>query len=270
MKRKILTILCAGLLLGGTNALAQESKTSAMGTDPKKKTMTWTTSSPKAKELASSGVGHVMNNETELGYYEISEALKLDPDFTIALAFIANMSYGETKKAYAARTLKSAATKTEGEKLFATLADEKNTPEINRGIWEKLKTMFPDGGTINYFYVVTREKPDEQLTAALAYAKQFPDVAAINNVLGYNYLNRKDNQKAKEYFEKYISMRPDGYNPYDSMGEFYLLTGDSTNAEKYYTMALEKYPFFTSSINALEKINAGKPKPEKPKAEVQQ
>ena len=55
-------------------------------------------------------------------------------------------------------------------------------------------------------------------------------------------------------------MYPDGCNPYDSMGEFYLDTGDTANAEKYYKMALEKYPFNVSSVEAVEKIEAAKKK----------
>lgn len=59
---------------------------------------------------------------------------------------------------------------------------------------------------------------------------------------------------------KNISLYPDGCNPYDSMGEFYLNTEDTTNAEKYYKMALEKYPFNSSSVDALQKINDAKKK----------
>ena len=73
-------------------------------------------------------------------------------------------------------------------------------------------------------------------------------------------LKDKPSKFEKQNLEKYISMYPEGCNPYDSMGEYYLNAGDTTNAEKYYKMALEKYPFFNSSINALQKIEASKKK----------
>ncbi len=38
------------------------------------------------------------------------------------------------------------------------------------------------------------------------------------------------------------------------MGEYYLNTGDMENSKKYYSMALEKYPFNSSSIAALQKM----------------
>ena len=67
---------------------------------------------------------------------------------------------------------------------------------------------------------------------------------------------------AKQNFEKYISLYPNGSNPYDSMGEFYLITGDTANARKYYNMSLEKYPFSNSSVNAIQKMNDDKKKAE--------
>jgi Tfp pilus assembly protein PilF len=67
--------------------------------------------------------------------------------------------------------------------------------------------------------------------------------------------DKKDMAKAKECFEKYIKLYPNGYNPYDSMGEYYMNNGDMANSKKYYTMAVEKYPFATSSVEALQKIN---------------
>ncbi|MEO8763071.1 MAG: hypothetical protein ABI416_02240 [Ginsengibacter sp.] len=223
--------------------------------------MTWTTKSPAANELALSGADHYMNAEFERAYADFSSAIKLDPDFTVALAFMANLTKGETRKTYVQKALKSAESKTEGEKLFASTTDEKSTADSRRETWAKLHTMFPDGAILANIYVQTRATPDEQFAAAQEFIKKFPDVAAMYNNIAYYYLlNKKDNAMAKQYLEKYIAMYPDGSNPYDSMGEYYLTVGDTANAEKYYKMSLEKYPFSTSSINALQKIEDGKKK----------
>lgn len=247
--------------------IAQNAKTVSLKT-PKKQTMTWTTKSAEAKALASSGVNHFLNIEMEQAYHDLRAAVKLDPDFTVALSFLANLSRGEMKKMYTAKAMKSAVNKTAGEKLFVTLLNEKNPEETNREIWAKLHDMFPDGSMIGSYYAVTRATPEERFAAAEAYIKQFPTEGSMYNVLGYYYLqDKKDNEKAKECFEKYIALYPDGYNPYDSMGEFYLTTGDTTNAEKYYRLALEKYPFVNSSLTALQKIMDAKPKTEAAKTE---
>jgi len=223
--------------------------------------MTWTTKSKAAKDLAGSGSNHFMNAEFAQAYNDFSAAVKLDPDFTIALGFMANLTTGETHKMYAKKTLETAGNKTEGEKLFASLTDEKNKRAERADIVAKLHTMFPDGAMIGNLYVQTRATPAEQLTAAEEYIKKFPDEPSGFNTMAYMNLQvKKDTAAAKQYFEKYITMYPDGCNPYDSMGEFYLNTGDVANAEKYYKMALEKYPFNISSVEALEKIEAGKKK----------
>jgi len=222
--------------------------------------MTWTTTSEAAKDLAMKGVDHYLNAEFEQSYNDFSAALKLDPDFTIALVFMFNLTRGETRKAYAERALKSAGTKTEGEKLFASTVGEKTTAESRRETWSKLHTMFPDGAMLANIYVQTRATPDEQFAAAQEYIKKFPDQPAMYNTIAYYYMQKKDNAMAKQNFDKYISMYPEGSNPYDSMGEFYLNTGDSTNAEKYYRLSLEKYPFTNSSVNVVQKFDDNKKK----------
>ncbi len=156
---------------------------------------------------------------------------------------------------YTERALKSAANKTAGEKLFVTLVNEKNTQEQNRAIWEKLHSMFPDGDMIADRYVQTRATPNERFAAAQEYIAKFPKQPAMYNTIAYYYmLDKKDNEMAKMNLEKYIALYPDGANPYDSMGEFYMNTGDIENSRKYYLMALEKYPFLNSSLTALQKI----------------
>jgi len=223
--------------------------------------MTWTTKSKEARELATKGSNHYMNAEFERAYWDFSEAVRLDPDFTVALVFMANLSRGEARKAYAQRALKSAENKTEGEKLFASAVDEKATPESRRDIVAKLHTMFPDGAMLGNFYVQTRATPDEQFAAAQEYIKKFPNEPAMYNTIAYYYLiNKKDTAMARQNFEKYISMYPEGSNPYDSMGEFYLNIGDTANAEKYYRLSLEKYPFTNSSVNAVQKFEENKKK----------
>ncbi|MGZ3840323.1 MAG: tetratricopeptide repeat protein [Flavisolibacter sp.] len=262
MKKAMVYWLSMSLLFG--LSLQAQKKMPEKKADVKsmtEKKMTWTSSSEAAKQLALEGSKNHMNVEYEQAYDKFLAAIKLDPNFTIPLVFLATMTNGDTKKMYAKRALESTAGKTEGEKLFATIVDEKATRETNREVWAKLHEMFPDGAMINHYYVVTRATPDETFAAAQEYLKKFPDVAAMNNVVAYYYMNeKKDYDMAKKYFEKYIQLYPNGSNPYDSMGEFYAVTGDTTNAQKYYTLSLEKYPYTNSSITALKKIEDDKKK----------
>lgn len=248
MRKIIVSILCM-LFLSAVSLPSFAQKKAKL------KTMTWTTKSPAAKELASSGANHLMNAETALAYQDLMAAVKLDPNFTVALTLLSNVTAGATQKMYAQRAIKSSANKTAGEKLFASMADAKMDLEKRREVWTKLHKMFPDGGMIGDFYVQSRATPEERFAAAQDYMKKFPKSANMYNTIAYYYLNdKKDNAMAKQYFEKYIALYPEGYNPYDSMGEFYLLTGDMENSKKYYAMSLEKYPFNITSVNALQKM----------------
>ena len=70
--------------------------------------MTWTTESEAAKDLAMKGADHLLNAEFAEGYDNVCQALKLDPDFTVALVLMTNLTVGETRKAYVEKALKSA------------------------------------------------------------------------------------------------------------------------------------------------------------------
>lgn len=257
MRKIIVSIpVMLALLLITVPAIAQ--KKSAL------KTMTWTTPSKAAHDLAENGADHLMNAEFPQAYSDLVAAVKLDPNFTVALVFLSNLTTGATQKMYGERARKSAANKTSGEKLLASLTDDKKTQDERREIWTKLHTMFPDGGMIGHYYAITRATPEERFTAAQDYIKKFPTNPAMYNTIAYYYMqNKKDNDMAKQNFEKYISLYPNGSNPYDSMGEFYLNTGDTANARKYYNMSLEKYPFSNSSINAIQKMDDEKKNAEK-------
>ncbi len=225
------------------------------------KTLPITTSSAAAKELAKKGTAHFMNIEFAQAYNDFSAALKLDHDFTFAQVFMSFLTRGDVSKQFADKAMGSAKNKSAGEKLFASVANQKNTDAENRDIWTKLHAMYPDCALSGTYYAITKPTADERFAAAQDYIKKFPSNAWMYNFIAYYYMNdKKDMESAKKNFEKYIELYPDGSNPYDSMGEFYLNNSDTANAEKYYTRSLEKYPFSVSSINALDKINAARKK----------
>ncbi len=55
--------------------------------EAKAQSITYTTQSKQARELARMGTKHVANAEIELAYADFKEALKLDPGFTYAQLF---------------------------------------------------------------------------------------------------------------------------------------------------------------------------------------
>lgn len=62
------------------------------------KTMAWANKSVAAKQLASECADYFMNIEFPQAYEKFKQALELDPDFTVALVFMANLTQGEVRK----------------------------------------------------------------------------------------------------------------------------------------------------------------------------
>ena len=62
------------------------------------------------------------------------------------------------------------------------------------------------------------------------------------NFYGYQVMGMGFMDEALEIFQLNIERHPDSWNPLDSLGECYANRGDTANAVKYYTMALEKLP----------------------------
>jgi tetratricopeptide (TPR) repeat protein len=69
----------------------------------------------------------------------------------------------------------------------------------------------------------------------------------VYNFLGYEYISLGKMQKAKEALENYIKYTPDAANPYDSMGEFYLIQKQYDQSIEMYEKALTKDPEFFMS-----------------------
>ncbi|HEY1112794.1 MAG TPA: tetratricopeptide repeat protein [Chitinophagaceae bacterium] len=261
--KRVSTFVLGLLLLSFCSTSSMAQKKEAMPVKMKagaQKTMSWTTSSKAAREWAQKGSLHFLNAEWPQAYDYFNRASNMDPNFTEPLIFMSWMAAGQSKKDLAQRALKSATNKPEGEKLWASILDEKSTPESRREAWTKLNDMYPEDPLVASGFVRSRATLDERIAAAGEFLQKFPNAGHMHNSLGYYYMEKKDNETAKKHFEKYIELYPEGYNPYDSMGEYYLTIGDLDNAEKYYTMALEKYPFISSAQEAMAKIKMEKEK----------
>jgi len=220
--------------------------------------ITWTSKSKAAKEWAKKGYVHYQNLETEVAYEDFTKALEKDPNFTMVQFLMSRLSVGDTKKMYADEARMSVANKSEGEKMFITLLDAKSVDEAH-GIWSNLHTKFPDDAMSYYYYIITMSDTTKVFDALTEYLQKYPSSPeAINNIAYLYLLDKKDTATAKKYFEKYIEVYPGGYNPYDSMGEFYYRIGDMVNSKKYYTQSLEHYPFCYTSRQKLEEFNKTK------------
>lgn len=74
------------------------------------------------------------------------------------------------------------------------------------------------------------------------------------NMLGYQLLWRNMHEAAIKVFKLNVQSYPQSANPYDSLGEAYMASGNEELAIENYEKALEINPNLPSAIDALEKL----------------
>lgn len=75
------------------------------------------------------------------------------------------------------------------------------------------------------------------------------------NQLGYQLLGMQKVTEAIEIFKLNIGEYPEAFNPYDSLGEAYMINGQTDLAIKYYAKSLEMNPNNRNAIRMLQRIN---------------
>jgi tetratricopeptide (TPR) repeat protein len=128
-------------------------------------------------------------------------------------------------------------------------------------VWSKMYEIEPDGRFIHYYYAITKPTLEERISELEVLLERqkndnnFLGVGHILNRLGYFNYDLGNKAKAKNYFDQYIKAYPGGYNPYDSMGDYYSNENDYENALSYYQKSLDRYLANRSSINKIREIN---------------
>ena len=108
-----------------------------------------------------------------------------------------------------------------------------------------VETSYNDiDAAINYYNKLKKEKPK---------VYNFDSENELNN-LGYQLINDGRIDDAIKIFELLVSEFPNSSNPYDSLGEVYLLSGNTELALKNYKKSLELNPENENAKNYITKI----------------
>lgn len=131
---------------------------------------------------------------------------------------------------------------------------EENSPARTIAFYEKVVKMYPEDKRAHWRLGVffrnlnMPERALQELKQALALD---PDFAPAQLELGYAYLYEADYDLAEKSFQKYISLKPEQPNPYDSLADLYSIQGDFEKAIDYYRKALAKEPDFIESLRKM-------------------
>ncbi len=222
----------------------------------------WMGTDTIANALVWRGMDHLMNVEREKAYTFFDASISRDPSLFAPHVVLASLSWGEKRDQHIAEAKRLVEGKNEVSQLFVSLLDidreAEDAADQRRQIWKKMYELAYDGSFVNFRYAMSREDGKERIMELEKLADKLEKAdrksGHVHNILGYMYYAEGDKAKAKAHFDKYLELRPNGYNAYDSMAEYFYNEGDMENALAYYKKARMHYPAAVSATNRIKEI----------------
>ena len=189
----------------------------------------------------------------------LEKAVELDSTFAVAYLYLAR-SYD------ALRNVKAANEAYERAMVLSQKAPEKERLYIE-AIYAQAVEQDPEKGARILMQLVTKYPKEKQahidlfryyrwtgsLDEAMGECNKVLALDPTNgpalNALAYVMVDKRDFDKAIEYFERYASVSPGDPNPFDSMGEMYFRMGRLDEAIAKYKEALEVKPDFGCELS---------------------
>tara|TARA_B100001029_G_scaffold166473_1_gene158934 strand:+ start:1591 stop:2436 length:846 start_codon:yes stop_codon:yes gene_type:complete len=241
----------------------------------------WQSENVFANEMTNAAFGHMYNIEYEKAVTFFEKALLYDPSLFGPHVILAGLAPdgSEKQKMHMNKARENVIDKNETSKQFVSLLDlprkSRFWPLLGSGThekWAEMREMEPKGKLIHFYYAFTIPGLENKINEMESLLSELRDgegeseslsvtgdhsymIAPIINVLGYFYYGKDDKEKAKSLFEEYIKLYPQGYNPYDSMGEFFYNEKDMDQSKLFYEKAIENFFGANSAIEKLKEIN---------------
>src|SRR5215467_4923208 len=248
----VLLCMAACLVLQASGSAHQDDKPVAT---PQR--LPVTTSSPAAARYFENGMIQYEMHRWNYALNDWREAVKLDPHFALAHAWISMTTVDPAEEASHREQAKaSAGSASRGEQLVVQWVAGIHENRYVDGItaMNDALSLYPHDKRLNFLFGYWLYKQDqydfaEKLTQkALA---EDPNYATAYNQMGYLYSRRGDYAKALEATGKYVKLLPNEPNPHDSYGEMLRLSGRFEEALEQYRMALKIDPTFYISQKEL-------------------
>jgi TolB-like protein/predicted Zn-dependent protease len=185
------------------------------------------------------------------------EALRVDPQFTLARAQLADVLERLGEDTVAARERNIVKDQLDHlpdrQRLLAeAVPDYDRDPARTIALLERLLEKYPDEDeaydSIVHAYTHSRDPAYRKRTLALmqrwARAIPGPGTSHFHNHYGYAYIEHGLFADAEREFRAYIRVSPAEANAYDSLAELFLMTGRPVQAVEQYDEALARNPLF--------------------------
>ena len=209
------------------------------------------TTSDAAKAAYTKAIDRLVNADRDHYLQYMNEAVQADPNFFMAQAHLALAAIIDTEKPDENASAKmqkvldiAQANLTDAEKLVRNiLVKIKEDPKADlTPLTDALVNAYPN---VNEAWGLSRSiasfiehDNDNAFRYAQGLVKLDPEMGPPHNFLGYAYMERGQMDLAKAEFEEYIRLSPNEANAYDSMGEFYMRSGDYAKSAENYNKAV--------------------------------
>lgn len=216
-----------------------------------------TTSSAAAARYFEKGMIQYEMHRWNFALSDWREAVKLDPHFALAHAWISMTTVDPAEEAdHREQAKASSGAASKGEQLVVLWVAGIHENRYVDGItaMNDALSMFPHDKRLNFLIGYWLYKQDEYDLAERLTQRALsedPNYATAYNQMAYLYSRRGDYPKALEAAGKYVQLLPNEPNPHDSYGEFLRLSGRFDEALEQYRMALKIDPTFYISQKEL-------------------
>ncbi|PKL15265.1 MAG: hypothetical protein CVV50_00665, partial [Spirochaetae bacterium HGW-Spirochaetae-6] len=206
----------------------------------------------KATVYQQMGNNYYQLNNYYLAIQNYKQAIALDPMLTEAYLKIGDI-YLEWQNFPMASQWYNQAVKTDEKSADVTYTLAKLNLEMGKTdqSFKLLQSTFEinplhlDGRTLELNLLSQTSKTKDLLERTKAFIKDFPHDSEGYLFLGKFYLNLKNFQTAKEYYELAMKKAPQLASSFNGMGNYYFETNDLSNATKYYQKATELNPNYS-------------------------
>ena len=221
--------------------------------------MEYSTSSSTAAGLINTGLRYQDNFAFEQARETFQQAIDEDPQFAFAYYCLAWITPDRIKRdALVKEGEKYLESANNGERaMLDTMVESLAGADVNWLEWlQNFTQLYPK--VIRYIILLGNfasgdgdiEKAESYYKKSLAIEEN-PD--ALNS-LAYLYTGQGKMNEAKVVLDRQIAVGGDLANPYDSMGDYYLEVKDNQNAKEYFEKALSNDPEFMMSKRKIWRI----------------
>lgn len=197
--------------------------------------MPFSSSSKNANKLLRKSWVAYSDAKVEEGTNYIQQVLKEDPNCAIAHLSLATLTPEEREENVR---------KAEGmnlssdEKMFIAGLKASRNKQPTQDYFEPLIKKYRSDYYLHLMVMFATQGEARAVEIGENIVKRNPKFAPVYNLLGYEYMAKNDMVRAEASFDKYIALRPDLHNPYDSKGDYMMRVGKTEEAIALYEKAV--------------------------------